>query len=273
MAAANLLREEDMHRTIEDFVRKRIENVPVAPLAGQALRFVVRDGRADDLVDRALEELSRYLEEHREDLRRQLTKKSRWWLPGAVDHKLFDRVVDGVASVLAEMARGPDHELRQQLNARLLQLAEELTTSPVLLRRGEQLKQEFLARPEVQRWVATVWVDVRRHLELQASNPTSELRQRLTETIVGLGKRLQSDATLAARLEEVMASAVSYVASHFNSSIAGLVSNTVARWDAAETASRLELLLGPDLQFVRINGTVVGAGAGLLLHVVSRALA
>jgi uncharacterized membrane-anchored protein YjiN (DUF445 family) len=223
-------------------------------------------------MDRGLEELSRYLEEHREDLRRQLTKKSRWWLPGAVDHKLFDRVVDGVASVLGEMAGDRDHDLRQQLNARILQLAEDLSTSPVLLRRGEQLKQEFLARPEVQRWVATLWVDVRRHLELQASNPTSELRQRLTETIVGLGQRLESDATLAARVEEVMESAVSYVASHFNSSIAGLVSNTVARWDTAETASRLELLLGPDLQFVRINGTVVGAGAGLLLHVVSRVL-
>jgi uncharacterized membrane-anchored protein YjiN (DUF445 family) len=273
VAAANLLREDDMHRTIEDFARKRVENVPVAPLAGQALRFMVRDGRADDLVDRALEELSRYLEEHREDLRRQLSKKSRWWLPGAVDHKLFDRVVDGVASVLGEMARDTDHDLRQQLNSRLLKLAEDLTTSPILLRRGEQLKQEFLARPEVHRLVATLWVDVRRHLELQASNPTSELRQRLTETIVGLGQRLQSDATLAARVEEMMESAVSYVAAHFNSSIAGLVSNTVARWDAAETASRLELLLGPDLQFVRINGTVVGAGAGLLLHVVSRALA
>lgn len=270
VAAANLLRDDDVHRTIEGFLRQGVEAVPLAPLAGQALRFVIRDGRGDELVDRALGELKDYLEEHREDLRQLLTKRSRWWLPGAVDHKLFDRVIDGACSVLGEMADDHDHDMRQRFTARLAQLADDLESSPALRARGEQLKHDFLARPEVQKWVAALWVDIKRLLETQASNPTSELRRRLTEAIMGIGRRLHDDPTLANKVHGVIETVVVYVAEHFNSSIAGLVSNTVSRWDAEETALRLELLLGPDLQFVRINGTVVGAGAGLLLHIASR---
>jgi uncharacterized membrane-anchored protein YjiN (DUF445 family) len=273
VAAAKLARDEDVHRTLEGFLRQGVESLPLAPLAGQALRFVLRDGRADELLDRAFREVKEYLEEHREELRSLLTKRSRWWLPGAVDHKLFDRVIDGACAVLGEMADDHDHAVRQQLNDRLAQLAGDLETSPALLARGEQLKHDFLARPEVQKWVAALWSDIKRHLEAQASNPTSVLRHRLTGAIVGIGGRLHEDPTLANKVRDAVESVVCYVAEHFNSSIAGLVSNTVSRWDAEETASRLELLLGPDLQFVRINGTVVGAGAGLLLHVVSRVLA
>jgi len=272
VAAAKLLRDDDVHRTIEGLLRQGVETVPLAPLAGRALRFVMRDGRGDELLDRAFGEVKGYLEEHREDLRQLLTKRSRWWLPGAVDHKLFDRVIDGACSVLGEMAEDHDHEVRQQLNARLAQLAEDLERSPALRARGEQLKHDFLARPEVQKWVAALWVDIKRHLEAQAASPTSVLRDRLSHAIMATGRRLREDPTLANKVHDIVESVVCYVAEHFNSAIAGLVSNTVSRWDAEETALRLELLLGPDLQFVRINGTVVGAGAGLLLHLVSRVI-
>jgi uncharacterized membrane-anchored protein YjiN (DUF445 family) len=96
------------------------------------------------------------------------------------------------------------------------------------------------------------------------------LRRRLTDTIVAVGRRLQDDPALAAKVQGGFETSICYIAEHFNGAIAGLVSHTVARWDADETASRLELLLGPDLQYVRINGTVVGAGAGLTLHVLAR---
>jgi uncharacterized membrane-anchored protein YjiN (DUF445 family) len=171
------------------------------------------------------------------------------------------------------MAAHHDHELRKEFNARVAAWADELETSPALRERGEHIKHAMLAQPEVDKWVAALWADLKHLLEAQAANPTSVMRQRLSEAIVGAGRRLQDDPVLAARVEEALESAVCYCAEHFNGAIAGLVSHTVARWDAEETASRLELLLGPDLQYVRINGTVVGAGAGLLLHVLARALA
>lgn len=270
VAVTNLLREDDAQRSIERLLRQGIEAVPLAPLAGQALRFVTRDGRADELLDQGLRQIDRYLRDHREDLRKNLTTRSRWWLPGVVDHRLFDRVLDGVSSVVLDMADDHDHDLRRQFSARMAQLADDLETSPVLRQRGEQIKHDLLARPEVQEWVAAFWGDLKGHLEVQAANPTSVLRRQLTDLIVSLGRRLLDDPAWNNKVQEAMESAVCYVAQHFKGSIAGLVSSTVARWDAEETATRLELLLGPDLQYVRINGTVVGAGAGLLLHVAAR---
>jgi uncharacterized membrane-anchored protein YjiN (DUF445 family) len=182
-------------------------------------------------------------------------------------------VLDGVSSVLVQMEADHDHDLRKQLRAQVEQLIVDLETSPDLRARGEKLKQDVLARPEVQRWIAALWVDIKDHLRAQASDPGSTLQQKVMAMIIGLGRRLQDDPALEAKVQGGAESVVTYVAEHFNGAIAGTVSSTISRWDAEETATRLELLLGPDLQYVRINGTVMGAGAGLLLHGITRVLA
>jgi uncharacterized membrane-anchored protein YjiN (DUF445 family) len=270
VAITELLHDDDVHRAIEGLAHQLVDAVPLAPLAGHGLRLVTANGEFDDLLEKALHGLNSYIEQHREDLRRHLSKRSRRWLPSVVDHKLFDRVLDGVSSVLVQMEGDPEHDLRLQLTARLEQLTVDLETSPEWRERGEQLKADLLARPEVRQWIASLWVDVKHHLSRQASDPASSLQQRLASMIVSVGLRLQSDEALAAKAEAATEAAIGYVAEHFNGAIAGMVSSTIGRWDSEETATRLELLLGPDLQYVRINGTVMGAGAGLLLHVVSR---
>jgi uncharacterized membrane-anchored protein YjiN (DUF445 family) len=266
VAVADLLRDDDVHRAIEGVVRNRVEVVPLAPLAGQALRFATRQGRHDGVLDRALGGLRRYIEDHRDDLRARLGKKSKWWIPGAVDNKVFDRVLDGFCSALAEIEGDRHHELRRELNLRLARLASELETSPELRERGECIKHDLLAQPELQRWVADLWADAKDTLRAEAANPGSKLRVRVAEGIVAAGRKLQADPVLAARVEAGLETLVTYVVEHFRGEIAGLVGSTIERWDAEETASRLELLLGPDLQYVRINGTVVGGAAGLVLH-------
>ncbi len=272
VAVTDLWQDDDVHYAIDGFVHQLVDAVPLAPLAGHSLRLVADGGDLDTLLDGGLRGLSRYVEEHREELRRHLSTRARRWLPSVVDHKIFDRVLDGVTTVLRQMEADRNHDLRKQLKARLEQLTVDLETSPVLRARGERLKHEVLARPDMQRWIGTLWGDIKRHLQRQASDPESTLQERLTSMIVGLGRRLQEDQALAAKVEDVGESVVCYLAEHFNGAIAGMVSSTVARWDPEETATRLELLLGPDLQYVRINGTVMGAGAGLVLHVVARVL-
>ena len=269
VALADLLNDDDVHRAIDGVLRSKIEAVPLAPMAGQALRFVTRDGRHEEVLDRLLAGLRRYIEDHREDLRQRLTKKSKWWIPEAVDDKIFDRVLDGFCDALSDMEGDRRHELRRELDGRLARLAIALETSPVLRKRGERLKHDLLAQPELQRWVAELWADAKKSLRADAAEPDSKLRRYVADGIVSLGGKLQTDAALAARAEALLETLVTYVVAHFKGEIANLVSGTVARWDAEETASRLELLLGPDLQYVRINGTVVGGAAGLLLHAIS----
>jgi uncharacterized membrane-anchored protein YjiN (DUF445 family) len=272
VAGADLLRDDDVHRVVEDMVRERVESTPLAPLAGRALRFFTHNGRHAEVVDSVLVGIDRYLARHGQDLKTQFGAKSPWWLPGAVEDRIFDRLLDGARTLLQEMAADRNHQLRRQFDARLRLLAAELETSVDLIERGERLKHDVLSQPQVREWVASLWADAKAALRAQACDPESQLRRQLVGGIAAAGRRLEQDEQLAATVETAVERAVGYLADHFDKDISAFISGTIARWDAAETASRLELLLGPDLQFVRINGTVVGAVAGLTLHAVSAAL-
>ena len=272
VAGADLLRDEDVHGVLEDVARERVEAVPLAPLAGRALRFFTEGERHEDVLDAALHRLDRYLAAHGQELRSRLGAKSPWWVPGAVEDRIFDRLIDGARSVLRDMAGDRNHELRRDFTARVRLLAAELETSVDLRERGERLKHDLLTQPHVREWVASLWADAKGELRAQACDPDSRLRMRLVSGIMAAGRRLQDDAELAATVQTAVERGVGYLADHFDGDVADFISDTIARWDAEETASRLELLLGPDLQYVRINGTVVGAVAGLALHAVSAVL-
>jgi uncharacterized membrane-anchored protein YjiN (DUF445 family) len=267
----DLVRDDDVQQVVHGAIRTRVETVPVAPVAGRALEFLIRDGRHQEALDSVLREVDRFIDEHRADLRQQLGNASPWWLPGAAEDRLFERLVEGVRSLTTAMLDDRDHDLRRRFDDRLAELAHDLQTSPDLLAKGEALKHELLAQPEIGDWINGLWTDVKAHLRTEATDPESDLRRRLAELLVGLGRRLE-DPVLAERLDEALATAVTYVLDRFQGEIVNLVSGTIERWDAEETSDRLELLLGPDLQFIRINGTVVGAAAGLVLHAVAQAL-
>ena len=272
VAMADLVEDDEVHRLLEDVVRGRLESVALAPLAGRALRFATSDGRHDEALDAAVGGLDRWLDEHRLELAERFGRSSPWWLPGAVEHRIFERLLDGARTVLREMAEDRDHDLRRQLDDRLARLAEDLETSPGLRERGERVKAELLEQPQLRDWLASLWTDAKPQLRAQAADPASALRTRLEAAVAAAAGRLVDDPALVDRAQEGIETAARYVVRHFSGEITHLVSGTIARWDGEETSRRLELLLGPDLQYIRINGTVVGGAAGLGLHAVARAL-
>ncbi|MGH2929516.1 MAG: DUF445 family protein, partial [Solirubrobacteraceae bacterium] len=176
-------------------------------------------------------------------------------------------------SLLAEMAKDHDHEVRRSLQGALERLALDLQSSPELRARGERLKAQLLDQPQLRTWVRELWDRAREELRAQAADPGSRLRQRLASILVGAGHRLLGDRALADSARRATESAVVYLCAQFEGEIASLAAGAIGRWDAAETSRRLELLLGADLQYVRINGCVVGAMAGLALHALAQALA
>jgi uncharacterized membrane-anchored protein YjiN (DUF445 family) len=272
VTAADLLRDDEVHRAIEEVARRRIETTPLAPVAGRALGVLTEDGRHHDLLDAVLRAVDTFLTDNRASLRARFGTESPWWLPDAAEDRVFERLLDGARAVLREVAGNPRHELRLDFDARVRRLVEDLQTSPDLRAKGEELKHDLLAQPELRAWVAAVWTDLKSGLRTQADDPTSELRRRLAETIVSFGERLRDDSALAARVEQGIETGVRYVAEQFSDEIAAMVSGTISRWAGRETSDRLELLLGPDLQFIRINGTVVGGLAGLAIHGISQVL-
>jgi uncharacterized membrane-anchored protein YjiN (DUF445 family) len=230
------------------------------------------DHRYQELFEKTVDNLSRLLEDHRVALRDRFRHETPWWLPGPVDARIFDRLFDGVRGLLEEVKSDPQHELRGEFDQWLVSLEDRLEHSPELRQRGEELKRDLLDHTELRQWSSSTWADSKARLRAQVEEPQSALRQRLAEALVTIGGRLRDDAALLAKVDQLLESVARYLSEHFRDDIAGLVSGTIERWDAAETSQKLELLLGRDLQFIRINGTIVGGIAGLVIHAVAQAI-
>ena len=273
VTVAEALRDEDVQRVLTAELTRAVDAVEVAPLAGRALRVIIAGGHHAELFNAILSGADRYLADHYAELRELFEAESPRWVPDAVYRRVFDRLYNRLRQRLAAMAADPGDEARRQFEEWIAGLPDRLETSPELRERGERLKREVLGSAGLRDWSSSLWQKAKEALRTQAADPESELRRRLADALVAAGQRLGSDRRLADGLERMVESGARALADQFHDELAGLVTGTIERWDAAETSSQLELLLGRDLQYIRINGTVVGAGVGLALHAIALALA
>jgi uncharacterized membrane-anchored protein YjiN (DUF445 family) len=265
---AGVVDEEDVERLIEEALRRAVDRVDPAALAARALTSLMAAGYHQEAFDAVLRGAARFLEDHRQDLQDQFLGKSPRWLPGAVDRRIFSALFKGGLDLIDEVLADPAHPYRAEVDRRLGELVDELRTSRRLRARIARAKDELLAQGHLPQLAASLWRDARATLAGQAADPGSELRTRLAAAVAGAGRRLRDDPVLLARADHLVESVATYVADHFHGEIGSLVDVAISRWDGEETARRLELLLGPDLQFIRINGTVIGGLAGLGIHAV-----
>ena len=250
-------------------VRTRVDSVPLAPLAGRALEALTRDSRHEAVLGTACGALGGWLSSNGMALHARLGARSPWWLPGPVNQRLVARMLSRLASVLSDMSADPSHPARIQLDEAIATLASRLQSDPQLIERGEELKAELLGAAELRVLTRTIWSELVCEVRSQTADPGSALRRRLARAVSNAGARLATDAAVARDAQRTLRAAVGYTLEHFGDDFAGLVAGTIERWDGAEASKRLELLLGPDLQYIRINGTVIGGLAGLALHAVS----
>jgi len=272
VTVAEALRDEDVQRVLTAELTRAIDTVEVAPLAGRALRVVIAGGHHAELFNTIMFAADRYLGEHQAELRQLFEGEAPRWVPDTVYRRLFDRLYLRLRQRLVTMAGDPDDETRRQFDAWIARLPDRLETDPELRERGERLKRDVLGSTLLRDWSSSLWQKAKDALRTQAADPESELRRRLADLLAAAGRRLGSDHRLSDGLERMVESGARALADHFHDDLAELVTGTIERWDAAETSSQLELLLGRDLQYIRINGTVVGAGVGLILHAITLGL-
>jgi uncharacterized membrane-anchored protein YjiN (DUF445 family) len=272
VTVAEALRDEDVQRVLTAELTRAIDTVEVAPLAGRALRVVIAGGHHAELFNTIMFAADRYLGEHQAELRQLFEGEAPRWVPDTVYRRLFDRLYLRLRQRLVTMAGDPDDETRRQFDAWIAGLPDRLETDPELRERGERLKRDVLGSTLLRDWSSSLWQKAKDALRTQAADPESELRRRLADLLAAAGRRLGSDHRLSDGLERMVESGARALADHFHDDLAELVTGTIERWDAAETSSQLELLLGRDLQYIRINGTVVGAGVGLILHAITLGL-
>ncbi|MGY2001998.1 DUF445 family protein [Blastococcus sp. SYSU DS1024] len=216
--------------------------------------------------------MARFLDENRLVFRAQLGDASPAWVPDWVDDRVFDRAFAGMHQFIAEVAADPRHELRRSYDARLRAYVHALRTDPATAARVEEFKHEVLAHPAVRDWSGSLWTTAKDAVLAAAADPTSPLRARVTALILDGARLLQTDPTVRELVQRHSGQVAGYVAERFSGDLADLVSSTVARWDTDETSRRIELQVGRDLQWIRVNGTVVGGLAGLVIYTVAQLL-
>ena len=267
--AAEALRDEDVQRVLIAELTRALDAVDVAALSGRALRVILAGGHHEGLFSAIVTGADRYLGDHYTELRDLFEADAPRFVPHAVYRRVFDRLYDRLRDRLRAMAADPDNEARRQFEQWLAGLPDRLETSPELRERGERLKRDVLASPGTRDWASSLWKHAKDTLRIQAADPRSELRGQLAGALSAVGQRIGSDPGLQERLQRMVESGARVLADQFHDEFAGLVTGTIQRWDAEQTSNQLELLLGRDLQFIRINGTVVGAGVGLALHAIA----
>jgi uncharacterized membrane-anchored protein YjiN (DUF445 family) len=267
--ALRVLHPDEVRSLVLGSMLPRLVDEPLSPVAGRLLEEIVRDGAHHGLVDIALVEAHSWLSANQRTVARVMAARAPWWSPQWLDDKVIDRVHHEALTWVADVRDNPRHPARGALDDLLSQLGRDLQDDPATMDRFEALKTNVLTHPQVGDTVIAVWESVRTALLSALADEDGPLRRRAGEALRSLGQRLQRDDELRARVDGHVTDAVGWVVETYGPEIATVISTTVNRWDGKEAAERIELHVGRDLQFIRINGTVVGGLVGLVIHAVT----
>ncbi len=267
-----LLRDDDVQPAVAALVDRKLHETPLAPVVARALELIVEGDRHQEVLSAGLRGLARFLDENKVVFRAQLGDASPPWVPDWVDEKVFVRAFTGVQLFLDEVGADPRHELRRSYDARLRAYVHALRTDPETAAHVEELKRELLEHPAVRTWSGSLWTNVKNAVVAAAADPESELRARLATLIRDGARLLETDPTVRELVQRQSTRVAGYVVERFAGDLADVVGSTVARWDTEETSRRIELQVGRDLQWIRVNGTVVGGLAGLVIYTVAQFL-
>jgi uncharacterized membrane-anchored protein YjiN (DUF445 family) len=269
---ANLLRDDVLRNAVGTFADKRLRELDVAPLLARLIDALCDSGQHQLVLTSVLRSLMRFLDQNRAVFRRRLAEESPDWVPEWLDDKVFARGFTAVQSFLADVSVAEEHELRRAFDAALRSYAERLRTDPTSAARVEQAKLELLDRPDVREYLASLWFSLKTMVLAGVADPNSDLRRSIQSLTQRAGELLRDDPVVIAKVDEALQRLTLHVISRYADDITAVISTTVARWDTVETSRRLELQVGRDLQFIRINGTVVGALAGVAIYAISQVL-
>jgi uncharacterized membrane-anchored protein YjiN (DUF445 family) len=270
--ANTVLADDDIRAAIETFADAQLRKLPAAPVVSRVIELAVEGNQHQILLGHGLNGLGRFLADNRELFRQRLASESPDWIPEWVDDRLFNRLFSGVQRFLTDVSADPEHELRKQFDEQLRAYAIQLKEDPSAAAGLERWKTDLLDHPAVRNALSSLWLPLKHAVLAAAADPDSELRRVTASVIRQSGAALRDDAQLQAKCDRWVDGVLEHVLANYSEDITGVISQTVQRWDAESTSKLLELQVGRDLQFIRINGTVVGSLVGLAIYSLSRLL-
>jgi uncharacterized membrane-anchored protein YjiN (DUF445 family) len=267
------LDEEQLGGMVKSAVSSRLRTMELAPVLGRALDAAITEERHVPLLDALVTWAGRTLDSNEELIRKMVHQRANWILRATgIDSRLADSIVEGLRRLTIEMAIDPEHPVRAKAQEALVELADKLQNDPATRAKLEEWKAELVSNKAVSDWVEGLWEQARAALLRAARDPEAALAGKLGDALRDLGATLQRDDRLRRAINQFARRAAVGAVASYGDGIVRLVSDTIRGWDAQTITGRLEGAVGRDLQYIRINGTLVGGLVGLLIHAVEVAV-
>jgi uncharacterized membrane-anchored protein YjiN (DUF445 family) len=270
--AAHVLRDEDVQSFIDGVLARKIRSTPVAPLLGKVLSLVTAGNRHQELLNEAIRLLARTVDDNQEVIRDRIAQEAPWWVPGLVENKMHEKIVTGVDRTLREVRDDPEHPLRHRFDEALAGFVERLHHDPEVQARAEHLKEELLDAAVIRRFSTALWEDTKAAIVRHAESPDAYAPGAMERALTSFGQAMLTDPELLAKVDRWICSVAIYLVERYHGEVEQLIATTVAAWDPEVTSQRIELAVGKDLQYIRINGTLVGGLAGLGIYLIGKLL-
>jgi uncharacterized membrane-anchored protein YjiN (DUF445 family) len=267
-----MLRDEDVQHVFDRMIVKRLAEPKWGPPVGRVLGTLLAENRQEALIQLLADRAFEWSLNAGEVIQRVVERDSPSWSPRWVDHLVGDRIHRELMDFTDKVRRNPDHELRQSATRFLFEFADDLQHDEDTIARAEAVKEQIMARDEVARAAETAWTALKRIVVESVDDPSSALRTRIADSVQHIGESLRDDADLRDKVDGWIIRGAKHLVSEYGVEITAIITETIERWDADEASRRIELHVGRDLQFIRINGTVVGALAGLVIYTVAQLL-
>jgi len=263
------MRDEDVASLVEEVLIPRLVAEPISPIAGGLLQEVIASKAHHGLIDLALDEAHRWLVYNQDTFADIVGARAPWWAPDRLNEVVTTRMHLEAIRWIADIRGDPQHPARLALDSMLHQLAHDLLHDPATQERAEKLKQRLLEQPQTMVTALSLWSAFRKALLAALDDTEGPLRERASRELAEFGERVGRDDDLRKRLDTWTADFAVWAIGRYGSELTSVITQTIERWDGKEAARKIELHVGRDLQFIRINGTVVGGLVGVVIHAVT----
>ncbi len=263
--------DEPMRHFLHQNLVSTLRRIDFAPIAADLLEALTEQDRHQVLVDEMLLQGQRFLGEAEPEIRTRVRERTAWlWQKLGVDDAISDRLIRASGEVLAEISADPQHPWRERFTTMLREYVDALRNSEEYRARAERIKVALLEQPQLAEYVGTVWDHLRARVREDAADPRSQLRANLADALVALGEGLLADRAVQDALNRWLRATTAQLVEARRHEVAALISETVRRWDPATVTDRIERAIARDLQYIRINGTLIGGLVGVAIHALSQ---
>ncbi|MCW9034420.1 MAG: DUF445 domain-containing protein [Rhodospirillales bacterium] len=265
------LRHEQIRDVIRDAASQQLGKMDLAPTLGRIVALIAKSGDHRKLFDKSLSLAKEALEENKKMVLGGVKEKSFWWVPGTVDKGVAKLIITGVVKLLDELTK-EGHPAREKFEEAVDDVIEKLQNSESYRNKVNELRDDFLENQEVHAFLGEAWDQIREVLLENADNPSSELQEAVANGLEGFGQKLMEDDNLRAKLNKTIEELVIHVVLPWRHEIGNLIADEVHNWDSETIAKTIELEVGSDLQYIRINGTLVGCLIGGALFLLTESI-